>query len=236
VLVVGLDPGRLGGCVVTLDGAAVAAAHWRSYTRKGARLYRVAWATAQGDQDDRQGLHTPWEVGMALRRWVSPLAMARSMGRARVAAEAAHVGRNARTGLALSRFGGALVGPLESLDPDRAATWLEPDEWRRLVFRPRWWSQCAAEAGKAASKATARRMALAEPHVATGDRAAYDRHLKARENQLFLAKRDAAKMEAARVLPDLVRGLADLAQRVGGAEHVYDAAGVARARSLQEAP
>lgn len=233
-LVVGIDPGKVGGCVVCLDGRAVAVAHWRTYTRKRRTLYRVTWATAAGSERI-EGLRTPWEVGMALRRWLSPLAMLHGEGHALVTSEAAHIGRNPRTGLGLSRFGGALVGPLEGLDPAGVATWLEPDEWRRLVFRRKWWAMQAAEQGKVASMQSARKAVLASwdaaAHAGAG-RDEIDRRMQEAARSLFLPKRKAAKAEAEATLPRQVQGLTALADAVGGHEHIYDAAGLACARVI----
>lgn len=235
-LVVGIDPGKVGGCAVCLDGRAVAVAHWRTFTRQRRKLYRVTWATTAGTERT-EAARTPWEVGMALRRWLSPLAMLHGEGHALIAAEAAHVGRNARTGLALSRWGGALVGPLEGLDPAGVATWLEPDEWRRLVFRRKWWAAQAADQGKCASMQSARKLVLASwdsaAHAGAG-RDEIDRRMVAAAEALFLPKREAAKAEAEATLPGLVQGLTALADAAGGHEHVYDAAGLACARDAAQ--
>jgi hypothetical protein len=237
VVVVALDPARHGGAVLLDRGRCAAAAHWRPHTSGGRRCYALACAQATGDVHHQRGLPTPWAVGMALRRWLSPLVMVRGMGRAHVAAEGAHVGRNARSGLALARFGGALVGPLEGLDPDRAAQWAEPDQWRKLTFRRGWWSLQARADGKVASMRTANRLVLerwdAAAHLGVG-REEVDRRMEAAAKALFMPKREAAKREAALVLPAAVPGLAQVAARVGGEEHVLDAAGVARWRQLQE--
>ena len=232
-----MDPARRGGGVLTDSGHAVAVVHWHPHTSGGRQCYALTCAQATGDVYTLRGLPTPWAVGMAIRRWLSPLVLVRGMGRARVAAEAAHVGRNARSGLALARFGGALVGPLESMDPDGAARWAEPDEWRKLTFRRGWWKLQATADGKVASMRTANRLVLdrwdSAAHLGVG-RDEVDRRMEAAAKALFMQKRVAAKLEAALVLPAAVPGLSVVAARVGGVEDVLDAAGVARWRQLQE--
>ena len=153
-----------------------------------------------------------------------------------IGCEAAHLGRNAQTGLALSRWGGALVGPLERWDPTGAAKWVEPSEWRKLSFRSKWWALQAQEAGKLASMGKAKRAVMTgwDPaqHAGVG-REEIDRRMKAAAKDLFMPMRQAAKLEALRAMPPLVPGLADLAVQVGGGDHVCDAAGVCRWRWMQ---
>jgi hypothetical protein len=212
---------------------------WHPHTVAGRRCYALTCAQATGDVYAVRGLPTPWAVGMALRQWLSPLVLVRGMGRAHVAAEAAHVGRNVRSGLALARFGGALVGPLESLDPTGSASWAEPDQWRKVTFRRSWWKLQATADGKVASMRVANRLTLEQwdssAHAGVG-RDEIDRRMAAAAKALFMPKRVAAKLETMLTMPALFPGLEALASRVGGVEDVYDAAGVNRWRQLQERP
>ena len=144
-------------------------------------------------------------MGEALRTLLAPL-VAVSGGPLLLASEAAHAGRNIQTGLRLSRWGGAIVGPLERWAPNGAATWVEPSEWRKQLFRPKWWRLQADLAGCATNK----RMALKLGGLPV------------------MAKREAAKREAEAVIPSLVPDLEAILARLPPAarEHALDAAGV----------
>jgi hypothetical protein len=211
-LCLGLDPGRSGGAVLTLRGQAVAAAVWRPHQRQRRTVYAMTYVRPQGPPQGRQGLPGAWAIGQALRALLAPL-VALHGGGLLLACEAAHAGRNAQTGLRLSRWGGALAGPLEPWAPHGVATWVEPSEWRKVLFRSKWWAQQAAEAdavisAKAAEKLGVRRM----------------------------PKREAAKREAVRAIPGAVPGMEVLLHRLpdAGVEHALDAAGVCRWRWLRE--
>lgn len=230
MLVLGIDPARTGAGVLVDGAAATAAIHWRTYTASGCRRYSLVCATLTERPPHRErGIRTPWMLGMSIRRWLQPQIITR--GPMTLIAESAHIGRNPRTGLALSRWSGALVGPLEDITPDGGAIWVEPDQWRKQSFRTKWWKMQASENAMQASMAKAKQLALAQwdpgdhPKHTQQDK---ERWLKVRAKELFMPKRVAAKAEAAQCMPQLYPSLAELADRVGGHEHVYDAAGIAR--------
>jgi hypothetical protein len=167
-------------------------------------VYRLAYARQQGAVQAAQGLPGAAALGYRLRRLLVPLVAVHGIPLL-LASEAAHAGRNAQTGLRLSRWGGALAGPMEHWAPHGVATWVEPSEWRKALFRPGWWGLQAAEAGCAINRKRAEAQGLP-----------------------VMKKREAAKREARRVIPGLVPGLSGLVARLPdkAAEHVYDAAGV----------
>lgn len=211
MVVIGIDPGRIGGGVLCENGTTLAAWTWRNRTRKGREVFTLTGTHRTGTIHEVRGLPTPWEVGLTVRDWIAPLVLLHGRGTCHIAAEAAHIGRNPRTGLALSRFGGSLVGPLETWDPTRRCQWVEPDEWRRTSFRPKWWKVTAEDHGMVANRQVAKR-----------------------EGVPFMEKREAAKREAARVLPLVFQGLDDLVERLNvDPEHIHDAAGVARWRMVK---
>ena len=205
-----IDPGRSGGALLALDGRAIAAACWRPHQRQGRTVYSLAYVRHTGDVHTQRGLPGAWALGTALRQQLGPV-LALHGGGMLLASEAAHAGRNIQTGLRLARWGGALAAPLEQYAPHGAATWAEPSEWRKVIFRPRWWATQAAEAGAVISAKAAAAQGLPR-----------------------MTKREAAKREAALVVPPQVPGLLALIDRLpaAGAEHVLDAAGVCRWRWL----
>jgi len=226
MLILGLDPASEGGGVLTKDGECIAAMYWRTNIRDKRRVYTLKMS----DGRNKSGLRTPWELGFAIRRAISGFVLVHG-GDILVASESAYEGRNARTGLALSRFSGALVGPIEALDCARRETiWVESQKWRSASFRKKWWKETAVEHGKTASMSSAnKRVMLAwDPtqHIGVG-RKEIDKRMAKMAKSFFMTKREAAKIEAERVMPGLVPGLPKHVERCGGHEHVYDAAGVA---------
>ena len=206
-MILGIDPGKTGGGLLVSHRQAVCAFWWRARKRKGSTVYDLQCCHADGWERRVHPLRAPWEVGIAIRTQLSPT-LAPHDGVCTVAAESAHIGRNAHTGIALSRWAGALLAPLESLDPTCAAAWVEPDEWRAAVLSRGWWKATATAHGMAAHRATAERLGCG-----------------------FMQKREAAKLAALKAVPEHLPNLLDLPIPERALEHVADAAGIALWRS-----
>ena len=226
MFVLGLDPARAGGGIMVKGRDVIVAMHWRTHIVAGNSCFMLTVAGG-GVPYHIRGLRTPWELGLVIRKRLAPLLGGSPM---HIAAEAAHIGRNPRTGLALSRFGGALVAPLEGLDPGCATSWVEPDQWRNGILRKKWWKMQANEQGKQASMTVALRIIrekIASDPWALSMFTENPKWLKDESKRIFLSKREAAKAESALVMPSKFPGLAQLASLCGGEEHVFDAAGIA---------
>lgn len=237
MLCLGLDHGHSGAGLLTDGTTLVAAMRWRQYTRNKVKQYALTCATASGPPHTMRGLTNAYAIGVALQLWLAPR-VALHGGQILIGCEAAYVGRNARTALGLSRWSGAMVGPLQQwAEPE----WYKPGEWRTLSLRPKWWTMQAAAQGKLASMARAnKRAALAwqahrelNPTDEPWPRKDIDAWMKSKAKALFLPKRIAAKLEAEQQMPVHMPGLVELAAKVDGGEHVFDAAGINRCRWLK---
>ena len=209
--VLGIDPGHKGAAILLRGSRVLAAAHWRPAERDGVPHYLLRTAhrnrggaavgsPMSGDWVARRARpRSPHQLGVEiLGKW-------RLFGGPwRIAFEDVYLGRNPQTALHLIRWSGMVAGPLNEYGRG-GVKWVGSGTWRKASFRKQWWAMQAIKAGMVANKKTA-----------------------AREGVPFMPKRDAAKREAAEVMPLHFPELNVIVGEIAGREHVFDAAGIAR--------
>jgi hypothetical protein len=192
--------------MLLLDGEIRGGAAWRQVTRQGQKQYEVRCGTLRMPTTSQSYAFTPHELGVVLCQFFR---FDCGSGPWRLAVEDVYLGENRQTALHLIRWAGMVAGPLTTHAAGEVQ-WPAADQWRALSFRRSWWSAQAAENGAAANQKRAKR-----------------------EGIPFLAKREAAKREAAKVIPLLIPNASWVARLLGSEEHVYDACGIARWASLE---
>lgn len=140
-LIVGVDPARAGS-VVCLSSigrkvSLVFACAWKQVTRQRKRVFKIDFYTAHDDQSWSVIVYHPSrisrEVTSELHNYSAFIGVGIEDLNWTIGVEDAYVGKSAKTGLSVARFGGQISGVIEAF-LDVASLWVRASSWRAPVL------------------------------------------------------------------------------------------------------
>jgi len=140
-LIVGVDPARSGSVVCLSSngrGASlVFACAWKQVTRQKQRVFKLDFYTAHDDQSWSvivfHASRISREVTSELHNYSALLGVGIEDLNWTIGVEDAYVGKSAKTGLSVARFGGQISGVIEAF-LDVASLWVRASSWRAPVL------------------------------------------------------------------------------------------------------